>query len=184
MMAPNLTSDRLFLRPFRPEDLDAFAALHAEPQVMADLGGPITRKAAQVKLEGYMACDRRFGYSRLAVFCDGTFAGYTGVMHRDAPGHPLGPHNEVGWRLLPLMWGQGIATEAARLSLQDMFKRRPGTEVFCYALPDNIRSHAVMARLGFERAPELDFTEDDPDYGAWRGLVWRVPYADFAGGIE
>ncbi|MEM7732511.1 MAG: GNAT family N-acetyltransferase [Pseudomonadota bacterium] len=42
----------LKLRPFEPQDLNDFSTLHSDPKVMQDLGGPITRAAAEEKLEG------------------------------------------------------------------------------------------------------------------------------------
>ncbi|MEO0752475.1 MAG: GNAT family N-acetyltransferase [Pseudomonadota bacterium] len=164
----------LFLQRFRAGDLNDFSALHADPNVMKDLGGPITRAEAHEKLTRYIAAYDRHGYGRVAVFADDTFAGYTGVQHLSDPTHPLTPHDEIGWRLLPRFWGHGIASRAATLCLEDAFTRAGLRHVLAYTSPDNHRSQAVIARLGFERAQALDFEEDYPPLGTWHGLVWRL----------
>jgi len=45
---PELETERLLLRALRPEDLDAYAAMHADPEVMRYLeyGRPLDRAAA------------------------------------------------------------------------------------------------------------------------------------------
>ena len=87
------------------------------------------------------------------------------------PGHPLGPHAEVGWRLARSAWGHGYATEAAQASLDDVFTRCGLTEVLAYTAPDNLRSQAVMSRLELRRDPARDFSIPDGPR-IWHGLTW------------
>lgn len=76
-------------------------------------------------------------------------------------------------------WGKGFASEAARAALHDGFGRHGWTEVLSYTAPDNLRSQAVMGRLGLAREPHRDFTAGYGD-DAWRGLVWVArPEMDF-----
>jgi len=49
-----IETPRLRLRPWRDGDRIGFAALHADPEVMADLGGPIDRSASDAKLDRYL----------------------------------------------------------------------------------------------------------------------------------
>ena len=145
--------------------------MHADPQVMVDYPRPLARAQSDAKLDRYAAAFERLGFCRWALETpDGRFVGYTGVMPaREA--HPLGPHYELGWRLVRAAWGQGYATEAARAALGDVFQRIGLSEVLAYTAPDNARSQAVMARLGLQRDPERDFTASDVET-PWTGLVW------------
>ena len=68
-------------------------------------------------------------------------------------------------------WGHGYATEAARAALHDAFTRCGLTDVLAYTAPDNLRSQAVMARLGLRRDASRDFSEPVGER-MWRGLVW------------
>ena len=91
--------------------------------------------------------------------------------------HPIGPHDEIGWRFLPGAWGHGYATEAAQAALNDVFDRIGLTEVLAYTAANNLRSQSVMGRLGLTRDVSRDFTTHDSRVGKWEGLVWKAEKA-------
>lgn len=164
-----ISTPRLTLRPWRERDRDAFARLHADPEIMADLGGPFDRARSDTKFDRYAAAFERHGLCRWAVLGSaGELLGYTGIMQHGA-GHPLGAHADIGWRFTRSAWGHGYATEAAKAALEDGFARGGLAEVLAYTSADNSRSQAVMKHLGLTREERRDFTL--PDTG-WRGLVW------------
>ena len=168
-----LATPRLTLRSWRETDRDAFAALNADPEVMRDLGGPFVRADSDAKFDRYRATFRRNGFSRLAIEeRQGAFAGYAGIMPA-GPDHPLGPHIEIGWRLTSALWGKGYATEAAEAVLRDAFERLGLAEILAYTAAENVRSQAVMERLGMQRDPLRDFSTPGRS-GTWRGLVWAL----------
>ncbi|MDZ4317710.1 MAG: GNAT family N-acetyltransferase, partial [Phenylobacterium sp.] len=150
-------------------------AICADPQVMDWLGGVLPPHEADARLARVEETFDRLGYGR---FClerrsDGRVLGWCGVM----PAHesqPVAGTPEIGWRLIPETWGQGYATEAAAAVLADAFGRLGMAEVWAYTSPHNVRSQAVMQRLGLARRPDLDFENpsaptDDPFRPAW---VW------------
>lgn len=166
-----ITTERTILRPWRDEDLDAFAAMLADPEVQADAGGPVDRDAAAAKMARYRAAHDRLGYTRWVVTAHaGAFLGYVGIMPIDT-WHPRSPNVEIGWRLTRGSWGFGIATEAARASLIDGFARCGLDEVLSYTAATNHRSQAVMRKLGLQREETLDFTSTHEGQ-SWSGLVW------------
>ncbi|MEO1139616.1 MAG: GNAT family N-acetyltransferase [Pseudomonadota bacterium] len=181
-----LATSRLTLRDFTADDLPEFAALHAEPSTMADLGGPISQTESRAKLQRYLDGLKQFGTSRMYVSDAQGFVGYVGVVIR-GDNHPLGSHGEIGWRLLPRAWGEGYAPEAARAVLTHAFAITGLPCIYAHTAPDNQKSQAVMRKLNLTRCPELDFVEDYPPIGQWHGRVWvaaRADYAGFTGGIE
>jgi RimJ/RimL family protein N-acetyltransferase len=172
-----ILSDRLRLRSWRNSDRDAFAALNADPDVSRDLGGPLDRPASDAKLDRCMTSFEQVGLCRwLIEDLNQQFLGYAGVMPSRC-GHPLGPHFDIGWRLVRPAWGRGYATEAARASLRDAFERGRLKEVLACTSADNVRSQAVIGRLNMQRAASRDYSEP-VDKGTWRGLVWIARPSD------
>jgi RimJ/RimL family protein N-acetyltransferase len=162
------------LRRWMEEDRDDFADLHADPHVMADLGGPFERAASDDKFDRYRDAWTTNGISRWVVSdTSGRFLGYAGVMRRDDPDHPLGSHYEIGWRFRRDAWGNGYATESAARALSHAWQVLDAAEITAYTAADNVRSRAVMTRLGLRRDETRDFTARYPK-GDWTGLVWVV----------
>jgi RimJ/RimL family protein N-acetyltransferase len=167
-----IDTPRLRLRSWSESDRGALAALYADPEVMRDYGEVFTREASDQRFDRYAGAFARDGYGRwLVEDLDGQFLGYTGVMTWSDRDHPLGPHSEIGWRLVRSAWGKGYATEAARAALTDVFLRIRLQEVLAYTQPDNARSQAVMTRLQLLRDPTRDYTWSR-DGRTWKQLVW------------
>jgi RimJ/RimL family protein N-acetyltransferase len=170
-----LRTDRLILRPWHEGHRAVFAAMHADADVMADLGGPIDRQASDAKFDRYCSALSAYGVSRWAVEApDAAFLGYAGVSFRPDGSHPLGPHHEVGWRFVRAAWGRGYASESARAALTHAFQHLGISRIFAYTSADNLRSQGVMRRLALHREPTLDFTVPNDIIGLWHGLVWVV----------
>jgi RimJ/RimL family protein N-acetyltransferase len=76
-----ITTPRTRLRCWEQTDQGAFAAMHADPAVMHDYGGPISRGESDAKLDRYAMTYRQHGFCRWAVESgEGAFLGYAGVM--------------------------------------------------------------------------------------------------------
>lgn len=175
-LIPDLATERLVLRRWRESDRAPFAAMNADTEVMADLGGPLLRAASDAKFEAFSGFFNTHGYSRWVVEgslngSEPIYLGYAGIKPHDES-HTLGAHSDIGWRFSRAAWGHGFATEAAAAALHDAFTRVGLTRVLSYTAPDNARSQAVMRRLGLERDESLDFTMPDDVLGEWHGLVW------------
>ncbi|MEO3387557.1 GNAT family N-acetyltransferase [Mesorhizobium sp. CAU 1741] len=171
-----IVTDRLILHPWQERHRSAFILMHADGEVMADQGGPLAAPEGSAKFDRYRAALDEHGTSRWAVETPaGLFIGYAGVMPRPDEYHPLGPHFEIGWRFRREAWGKGHATEAARAALDHARSVVRITDIVSYTGADNLRSQAVMARLGFRREASRDFMQRLPDGTSWHGLVWEVP---------
>ena len=172
---PMIATKRLRLHSLVDRHREPFAKMHAEPDVMADLGGPIGRLEAEAKFDRYLAALSAHGVARWAVEdSDGNFLGYSGVMPRMALDHPLGRHFEVGWRFRRDAWGNGYAYESASAALRHATTDLGLTSIVSHTSEDNLRSQSVMRKLGLIRDAARDFTltlSPRP----WRGLVWSVP---------
>ncbi|MGN6332808.1 MAG: GNAT family N-acetyltransferase [Motilibacteraceae bacterium] len=179
---------RLLLRRWRrPEDLAPFAALNADPEVVEHLPGPLTRAESDALVERIEAHHERWGFGLWAVQVadggplHGRLAGFTGLA---VPGFdPPFPHRatpcvEVGWRLARAAWGHGYATEAAREALRVAFDELALPEVVSFTVPANLRSQAVMRRLGMTYDAASDFAHPrlPPDSPLSAHVLYRIAH--------
>jgi RimJ/RimL family protein N-acetyltransferase len=157
-MSTTLSSERLILRPWREDDLDALAQLCADPEVMAHFPATLDRAGSAELLGRLMVHQAEHGFTFWALQRreDGAFVGFTGLA-RVGFAAPFVPAVEIGWRLARSYWGQGYALEAARRALQFAFEDLQLDEVVSFTVPANQRSWGVMQRLGMRRDAAGDF---------------------------
>ena len=142
----SLETTRLVLRPFRESDLDAYAAICADPQVMRFIGGkPYTRAETWRHMATMLGHWQLRGYGMWAVQekSSGLLVGRTGF--NDYEGWP---GFELAWTLGRPHWGRGYATEGARAALDYAFSTLDRTHVISLIHPDNTASIRVAERLG------------------------------------
>ena len=163
-----IQTPRLLLRPWRETDRATNAAMLADPQVGYWLGATQTAEEANAGVDRAIAHLAAHGFGLLAIErkADGAFLGAAGLVTL-REGHPLDPGVEIGWRLVRAAWGGGHASEAARALLEDGFTRLGLEEIIAFTAHSNLRSQAVMERLGMERQAARDFehpslAEDHP----------------------
>jgi RimJ/RimL family protein N-acetyltransferase len=153
-----LTTERLVVvRRWRDADLDAYAALNADPEVMTFLGAPLSRAESDSFARYGEGWFEREGLGLLPVVrkADGVCLGMCG-MHR----HRWYPDEvETGWRFARHAWGHGYATEAARAWLRRGFTELGLPGVISISAPGNRASQAVMRRLGMRPREEAVHTD-------------------------
>ena len=142
-----LETERLLLRMFTKEDLDAYASICADAEVMRFVGEgkPLSRTDAWRHIAIFLGTWQLRGYGTLAVQdkVSGQMIGRVGYIH------PEGwPGVELSWTLARHFWGRGLATEAARACLQHGFSKFGLTHVISLIHPENRRSISVAERLG------------------------------------
>jgi len=144
---PALSTERLLLRPFRDEDLDAYAAICSDPEVMRYLGDgkPLSRADAWRQMALISGHWHLRGYGMWAVeeTQTGMLTGRIGFWR------PEGwPGFELGWLLGRGWWGRGYATEGARATLSFAFETLGQKHVISLIHPENRASRRVAERLG------------------------------------
>jgi ribosomal-protein-alanine N-acetyltransferase len=155
---PELQTQRLLLRRWRPDDRTPFAALNADREVMHHFPQHLTRRESDILADRLDAHIEREGWGLWAmeVRANGRFIGFTGLA-RPAFAAPFMPAVEIGWRLAREAWGHGFATEAARAAAAFAFENLQVEEIVSFTVPANERSRAVMRRLGMHHDPADDF---------------------------
>jgi RimJ/RimL family protein N-acetyltransferase len=151
-----LETERLTLRSFREEDVDAIAQLFANPDFMRFSLGPFTERKKTVDfIEKVMAWDRAGMPSQFAVVPPGKDAivGYCGFFH-----HPEVPGEvEIGYRLHPDYWNRGLITEAACAVRDHGFADLKLSRVISLIHPENIPSRRVAEKNGMKVEKEITF---------------------------
>ena len=142
-----LETERLILRMFRQEDLDAYAAMCADEEVMRYIGEgkAIDRVGAWRQMAMMLGqwCLKGHGQFALEERATGALLGRAGYFE------PEGwPGFELGWLLRRESWGKGYATEATRLLLRHAFEAMGRERVISLIRPANTRSIRVAERLG------------------------------------
>ncbi len=176
---PSLRTPRLLLRPWRDEDLAPFAALNGDPVVMEFFPSPLDRAesdAAAARIREHFAAH---GYGLWAVEVPGVadFIGFVGLAVVSRFQAHFTPCVEIGWRLAREHWGRGYATEAARAALDHGFRDLAQKEIVSFTVPANLRSRAVMERIGMTRSPDDDFEHPllPEGHPLRRHVLYRIP---------
>ena len=154
MEIPAIETARLWLREWRDDDLDAYAAIAGDEEVAHYLSGPLDRGDTwrqMAMFHGHWGL-RGFGTWAVEEKATGEMIGRIG-LHQ-----PEGwPGLEVGWTLARRTWGQGYATEGGQASLDYAWNVLGADHVISIIDPDNARSIAVAERIGetYERPYRL-----------------------------
>jgi RimJ/RimL family protein N-acetyltransferase len=153
---PILETPRLILRPFRDRDLDLLAPLMANSDFMRFSLGVFSREQTSGFLDKVIGWERRGLPSQFAVIHrkDNRLIGYCGFFHQQVDG---ADEIEIGYRLHPNYWNQGIATEAAQAVRDHGFADLNLPRVISLIHPDNRRSRRVAEKNGMQLEKETVF---------------------------
>ncbi|WP_200304118.1 GNAT family N-acetyltransferase [Streptomyces adelaidensis] len=171
-----LRTERLLLRAWRDSDLAPWAAMNADPEVREYFPGVLTREQSEASAAHFQAdLDQRgWGWWAVEVRATGEFVGFAGLdpVEEDMPFSGI----EAGWRPARTAWGHGYATEAARTVVAFGFESLGLTEILAVTTATNLRSQAVMRRLGMTHDPADDFDDPSvPEGPLRRNVLFRLP---------
>lgn len=145
---PILTTERLLLRSLRASDLDDYAVMYADREVLRYLAG------------GPEPWDRCRSWRQMALLVGHwqlVGAGMWTVEHRRSGAFvgmvgfaaPEGwPEFELAWALARPWWGRGFATEGARAALAHGFTVLKKDRIVSLIHPENRASIRVAERIG------------------------------------
>jgi ribosomal-protein-alanine N-acetyltransferase len=142
-----LETERLFIRPWTPEDRAAFTALTYDPEVMEYVHGG--QPYAEEEVDEWFTRQARWMAEHdvcmgaLIEKASGRLVGIAGTQ-------PLGTTRnfEIGWWLARDVWGRGYATEAGGAAMNHVLGTLGHKRVVAIIHPDNEPSKRVVGRLG------------------------------------
>jgi len=153
-----LTTERLVLRDFVPDDIDAYFAIQSDPRWLTYYEwAERDRNDCQELMDRFIAWQHEEPRTKfqLAITLDGIVIGSCGA--RDG---------EIGYELHPDHWGHGYATESAQAMVDFSFEELGHNKLTSWCIADNLGSVAVLTRLGFVQ------TERKRDTEFFKGRHW------------
>ncbi|WDL99627.1 GNAT family N-acetyltransferase [Alicyclobacillus sp. ALC3] len=152
-----LETGRLLLRPYTMDDLDFFASLWEDPEVVRYIGEGVTRTRAEAEdrlrriMDGYAS-----GYGLLAMWHtqNRRLVGHAGLVRQEVDGKS---EIELGYWLARDSWGHGLATEAAVALRDHAFNDISLHRIISLIQPANAASIAVAERVGMKLEREATF---------------------------
>jgi RimJ/RimL family protein N-acetyltransferase len=144
------------IRQWNDADLEPFAALNSDPEVMRCFPAVLTREQSDALVERQRSLIESRGWGLWAVEVDGEFAGFTGLAIPSFEASFM-PCVEVGWRIARRFWSRSVAYHAALLALNYGFETLKLPEIVSFTAAVNVRSIRLMERLGFTRDVSGDF---------------------------
>ena len=172
-----LETERLCLRPWQDSDREPFAAMNADVRVRKFFPSLLSREESDASIQFFREMYTRDGFCFLAAEIRQThaFVGLIGIqtMNFSVP-TVSAPAVEIGWRLTPEVWNQGLATEGARAVLRFALEKLLLPEVVAFTVPANLPSRRIMEKLGMSHDPQDNF--DHPNLPAGHPLRRHVLY--------
>jgi [ribosomal protein S5]-alanine N-acetyltransferase len=142
-----IETERLRLRPFVAEDVDALAAVLTDPVAMRWYVRPFTRTEVVEWIERNQRRYTTDGYGLWAMVLESTgeVIGDCGLVNMEVDGDTL---IEVGYHVRRDHWKRGYATEAARACMKYAFEKLGAERVISLIRPENVPSWRVAEKNG------------------------------------
>lgn len=166
---------RLILREWRTTDLEPFARMGQDPQVMEFFPKLLTREesAAIITRTQDRFTQNGFCFFATELKSTGDFIGFIGLNQPNFEA-PFTPCIEIGWRLALPHCGFGYATEGARKCLEIGFNKFNLTEIVSFTAKENWKSRNVMQKIGMQQ--DLNGSFMHPNLAADHPLAEHVLY--------
>jgi RimJ/RimL family protein N-acetyltransferase len=152
-----LETERLRLREFVPEDVDALSAVLSDPETMRYYPASLDRTgvAEWIERNRRRYADAGHGLWAMVLKSSGEVVGDCGLTQQTVDG--VG-EIEIGYHVRRDLWGQGYAPEAAR-ACRDYGFARLGAERLISLVPlGNLPSRRVAEKVGMS---------------LWKEVMWR-----------
>ena len=161
--APRIETERLVLRAFTADDLDAHAAMLGDADVMRFVGGTaLPREEAWRRLMATVGMWQLIGIGTWAVELksDGRMVGNIGFLDVERDMVPsIKGEPEMGWMFSTAAHGQGIAHEACEAALEWADANLGGASYPAIIDAENVASIRLAERLGFQRVGDAVYKD-------------------------
>ena len=161
-----IETERLKLRLYTYEDLDAVERMVAKADVMKFIGGALTKR-----IDAWSFIARTLGHWMLRGYglyavtekSTGALVGRVGLLNPET-----WPDIEIAWTIDDTFQGKGYATEAAKAAGRAGFGQLKAKRLISLINPNNAPSIRVAERLGATREGLTDFFGPDDKVYVYR----------------
>ena len=160
-----LKTSRLTLREFTPKDVDALARVLTDPETMRFYPAVFDRAGVERWIGRNLERYAKNGHGMWAMVLkwNGEMVGDCGLTLQEVDGVE---EVEIGYHVRRDLWGQGLATEAARACRTFGFARLSVDRIVSIIRPENQASRRVAEKNGMT---------------VWKQLVWHgLPHLVYA----
>jgi len=170
---PQLETKRLILRELTHDDIDVVLKHFADEEVARYQDAHPTRsndEAKEIIDWGKGLLEHKMG-ALWGIFRreDDSFLGQINCVLRADNNFTMNVHRaEIGYDLTPPYWGKGYMSEAAASVIPYIFTGTPIDRIEGIVHTENIRSHKVLERAGFQKEGVLR------NYVLWEGEYWDM----------
>jgi [ribosomal protein S5]-alanine N-acetyltransferase len=142
-----LETSRLILREFVPNDAEALARVLGDAETMRFYPMAFDRAAVESWIERNRQRYARDGHGLWAMILreSGDLIGDCGLTVQRIDG---ADEIEIGYHVQRDLWGQGLATEAARACRDYGFAQLPVERLISIIRPENLASRRVAEKIG------------------------------------
>jgi RimJ/RimL family protein N-acetyltransferase len=144
------------LVPYTDEHRHLSEELETDPEVMRELGGPISAErfagVHRRRVDG--VAGEELWYFVIVPEPDGPAVGTIGIWEKVLDGSTI---HETGWMVLPAYQGRGIASTALGLLIERARADERYPSMHAFPPVSNSPSNALCRKFGFELLAERDF---------------------------
>lgn len=150
-------SERLGFRNWSDDDLDEFAQLNSDIDVMEHFPKPLTKEETFHFMDRLKMHYKEYSYNYFAteILETGEFIGFIGLAFQDYESE-FTPNVDIGWRLKKEAWGKGYASEGAKSCIDYGFNHLGLEKIISVCTEENYKSENVMKKLGMRKVGEFD----------------------------
>jgi ribosomal-protein-alanine N-acetyltransferase len=177
-----LRTERVLLRAWRDDDLEPFAALNADPEVMRYFPSTLTREQSDAMATMIHERLAENGWGLWAAEVDGAFIGFVGLNRPRFTAH-FTPCVELGWRLARHAQGHGYATEAAIAARDFALQHLRGEPLVSFTVPENRASRRVMEKLGLLYEGDFEHPGLPEGHALRKHVLYRHPQSTKKSGV-
>lgn len=175
-MGTYIETERLKLRDWEEKDLLPFQKMNANQQVRRYFPSLLSYRRSELDMKKMdeIIKDNGIGLFAVELKETGEWLGFIGVNYiPEDSKYPFKelPFYEIGWRLIPEVWGNGLATEGAQAVLSYV-KEKGITELYSFTSETNLPSRKVMEKIGMTFLDNFEF----PNLSKYHPLKRHVRY--------